>query len=169
MSLPYSYTMNQFIKKFSFFKLCLCPPFKLCAVFEWFFWLEKLACLWYWTLSLTRLESVMLQNLLIMLFAVPQFSAYSVHFTPSRYALCIMLTSCTHNCTLYIKMIMIGIKYKLQEQLQHKSFIKMYQIDVSASIWSSFNSYLTVMSIYLHTSPAINNIQIICQSYKLTI
>ena len=38
-------------------------------------------------------------------------------------------------------MIMVGMKCGLQEQLQYKSFIKMYQ-----SGCSNFNSYLTVMS-----------------------
>ena len=43
---------------------------------------------------------------------------------------------------------MIGIRCELQEQLQYKSFIKMY--DVSASIFSNFNSYITVtLSIYI--------------------
>ena len=59
-----------------------------------------------------------------------------------------------------IKMIMIGIKSELQEQLQYESFTKVYQIkiDVSASICSNFNNYLNINSdiIYLHTSPAIN-------------
>ena len=43
-------------------------------------------------------------------------------------------------------MIMIGIKCKLQEQPHYKSFLKMYQTDVCASICRNFNSYLTVMS-----------------------
>ena len=45
-----------------------------------------------------------------------------------------------------IKMIMIGIKWELQEQLQYKSFIKCINIDVTASICNNFSSYLTVMS-----------------------
>ena len=43
-------------------------------------------------------------------------------------------------------MIMLEIKCKLQEQLQYKSFIKRFKIDVSASICSNFNSCITVMS-----------------------
>ena len=63
------------------------------------------------------------------------------------------------------------MKCELQEQLKYKSFIKMYQINVSASICNNFNSYLLNSDvIYLHTSPAINYMQIIiCQSYKLNI
>ena len=43
-------------------------------------------------------------------------------------------------------MIMIGIKCKLQEQLQDKGFKTMYQNYVSASMCNNFNSYLPVMS-----------------------
>ena len=45
----------------------------------------------------------------------------------------------------YIKMIMIGIKCELQEQLQYKKLHK-NKVDVSASIGNNFNSYLTVTS-----------------------
>ena len=60
---------------------------------------------------------------------------------------------------------MTGIKCKLQAQLQHKSFIKCIKIDISASICSNFNHYLTVMSFI-----NIPHLQLItCQSYKLAI
>ena len=43
-------------------------------------------------------------------------------------------------------MIMIGRKYNLQEQMQYKASLKCIKIDVSVSICSNFNSYLTVTS-----------------------
>ena len=39
-------------------------------------------------LSVDRLESIMLQKLLIMLFGIPQFSAYYAHFNAFKHALC---------------------------------------------------------------------------------
>ena len=53
---------------------------------------------------------------------------------------------------------MIGIKYDLPEQLHYKSFKKCLKIDITDSICSNVNSDI----IYIHTSPEINNIQIIC-------
>ena len=85
----------------------------------------------------------MLQNLLIIIFGIYPISADYPHLYD--FWICFMLTFCIYNCIFCIRMIMIGIKFKLQEQLQCKTFIKMYQIDVSASICSNFNSYLTVV------------------------
>ena len=45
-------------------------------------------------------------------------------------------------------MIMIVVKCKLQEQLQYKDHMKMYQIDVSASICSNFDITVT-SSVYI--------------------
>ena len=73
-----------------------------------------------------RLESIMLQNLLIMLFGI------SVIFCLCLF-LCFLGTHYADNAYLYIivhfciKMIMIGVKYALQEQLQYKGFLNMYQ------------------------------------------
>ena len=64
------------------------------------------------TLLTTRLESIMLQNLLIMLFGISPIFC--------------------------IKMIMMGIKCESRGQLQYKSFVKCVKIDVSASICSNF-------------------------------
>ena len=68
-----------------------------------------------------RLESIMLQNLLIMLLAFPQFLPIMLIFMLSK---CEFIFIIVHY---YIKMIIIGIKYELQEQMQYKSFMKMYK------------------------------------------
>ena len=96
----------------------------------------------------TRLESIMPQNLLIMLFSISpiicllcSFLCFlGMHYADNLYF--IIVNSCR-------KMIMIGIKCELQEQMQYKSFIKMHQIDVIKNICSNFNSYLTVTSSHI--------------------
>ena len=69
-----------------------------------------------------RLESIMLQNLLIIIFGISPISADYPHLYD--FWVCFMLTFYIYNCTFCIRMIIIGIKFKLQEQLQYKSFIK---------------------------------------------
>ena len=55
-----------------------------------------------------------------------------------------MLTRYSHNFTFLHKNDHDWKKYNLQEQMQYKASLKCIKIDVSASICSNFNSYLTV-------------------------
>ena len=83
---------------------------------------------------MTRLESSMLHNLLIMLFSISPIFWLLCSF------LCLLGMHYADNLFTFLhKMIMIGSKCG---QLQYKSFIKCIKIDVSASICSNFNSYL---------------------------
>ena len=97
-------------------------------------------------------ESILCSKICSLWYAfwhLPNFLPIMLIFVLSRYALYWQFTFIIVH--FYIKMIVIGTKCKLQEQLQYKSCIKMYQFQkwckcIKSSIRSNFNSYLTVMS-----------------------
>ena len=96
-------------------------------------------------LLFTRLESIMPQNLLIMLFSISLIFCLlcsflwflGMHYADKIYG---------YNCTFLLKIIMIGGQCNLQEQLEYKASEKGIKTDVTASICSNLNSYLTVTS-----------------------